>query len=429
MEDHRTHYPLIIIGGGPAGLMAAISADSSSTLLIEKGPKSGRKLLITAAGQCNLTHRGTIPELLEHYDKGERFLRPALYGFSNSELINFFEDRGVPTFFDEKDRCLPKSLSARDILNQLLLAAREKGTDFHYNDRVLTIEMIGEGENPDTPETARFRVITKLRNYYCDSLILATGGKSYPKTGSTGDGYTLAQSLGHTIIEARPALTAVESNNFALTPLSGLSFDNIMVEIYRQDKMVHRFKDNLLITHRGLSGPVIINNSRSMKKGDELRVDFSGIGRDEVTEKIKKASAEEGKRALGSFLKNLEIPRKIIPYLLSPGGSRPGDEGSINPEKPLSQLTKQERSLLISHISAYPVTISRLQGWDSAMVTAGGVDTKEINPKTMESRVTEGLYFAGEIIDVDGDSGGYNLQAAFSTGWLAGNNIKRNRES
>ncbi len=394
------HFSLIIIGGGPAGLMAAYSAGGRDTLLIEGGPKTGRKLLITAAGQCNFTHRGTVPELLKRYNDRERFLRPALFSFTNDDAVRFFEERGVPSFTDGAGRVLPRSLAARDILHNLNEAARERGTRFHLNDRVLRVER--EEEN--------FRVITKLRNFTCERLIIATGGKSFPKTGSSGDGYRLAAELGHSIIPPHPALTGIESDDFLLTPLAGLSFEDREMELYREGKLHSRYRGNLLITHKGLSGPVIINNSRDMKEGDEIRINFTGRSREELNLLWSEQASKDGTKQLGSFLKSLSLPRNLIPSLL----------GEIPAGKNLSQVTKKERTRLLADLSSYRVSLDRLQGWTTAMVTAGGVDTKEINPKTMESRRVEGLYFAGEVLDVDGDSGGYNVQAAFSTGFLAG---------
>ena len=394
------HFSLIIIGGGPAGLMAACSAGGPETLLIEGGTKAGRKLLITAAGQCNFTHRGTVPELLKRYNSMERFLRPALFSFTNDEAVRFFEERGVPSYSDEAGRVLPRSLAARDILHALTEAARKRGTRFHLNDRVLKVER--EKEN--------FRVITKLRNFTCARLIIATGGQSFPKTGSTGDGYRLAEELGHRIIPPHPALTGIESDNFPLVTQAGLSFEDREIELYREGKLQSRYRGNLLITHKGLSGPVIINNSRDMKGGDEIRTNFTEYSREELNRLWSDQASRDGKKQLGSFLKTLSLPRNLIPSLLE----------DIPADKALSQVTKKERNRLLEDLTAYRVSLDRLQGWTTAMVTAGGVDTKEINPKTMESRLLEGLYFAGEVLDVDGDSGGYNVQAAFSTGFLAG---------
>jgi predicted Rossmann fold flavoprotein len=394
------HFTRIIIGGGPAGLMAAYSGGGPDTLLIESGPKAGRKLLITAAGQCNFTHRGTVPELLSCYNEKERFLRPALYAFSNDDVIRFFDERGVPSFFDEKDRCLPRSLSARDVLHALQEAGRLKGTRSHNNDRVREVEKIDRG----------FRVITKLRQFTCEKLIIATGGKSFPKTGSLGDGYSFAKELGHRIVPLQPALTGIESDNFPLTPLAGLSFEDIKIELYRNNKRVHPFKGNLLITHKGISGPVIINNSREMREGDEILLNFISLSREELDSLWKETVRREGKKGIGAFLKQQNLPRKLIPSLL----------GDIPAEKGLAQITQKERSRLFKELTAYPFKLERLQGWNTAMVTAGGVETKEINGKTMESRLVENLFFAGEVIDIDGNSGGYNLQAAFSTGYLAG---------
>ena len=393
-------FPLIIIGGGPAGLMAAASAGNRPTLLIESGPKPGRKLLITAAGQCNITHRGSIPELLARYNGRERFLRPALYGFTNEEVIVFFQDRGVETFFDEKDRCLPRSLSARDVLHALLQACRDRGITLHQGDRVIAAEKTAGG----------FRVITKTRNFTCSRLIIATGGKSFPKTGSDGSGYQLAEQLGHPVIPPRPALTGIESDHFALVSLAGLSFEDRTIEVYRNGKRAGRYRGNLLITHKGLSGPVIINSSRNMRPGDELRLNFADLSLENLNERWNRSPKNGGSRTVGLFLKGLDIPRRLIPELL----------GSLDPEHSLSQVKKQDRIRLLNDLTAYPATLDRLQGWNTAMVTAGGADTAKIDPKTMESRLVKGLYFAGEVMDVDGDSGGYNLQAAFSTGFLAG---------
>ena len=380
--------------------MAAFSGGGSDALLIEGGPEPGRKLLLTAAGQCNFTHRGSIPELLKRYNGRERFLRPALFAFSNDDSVRFFEERDVPSFADDKDRILPRSLSSRHILQALLSAASQKGTGFRKNGRVIKVEK----------EKDRFLVITKLSNFTCDKLIIATGGKSFPKTGSAGDGYGIAESLGHRVITPRPALTGIESDGFPLVSLTGLSFEEGEIELYRENRLAGRYRGNLLITHKGLSGPVIINNSRDMRAGDEIRLNFTGLKREELNRLWGDETARDGKKQVGTLLKTLALPRKLVPSLL----------GAVPPEKAISQVTKKEKSRLLDDLTAYKVTLDRLQGWNTAMVTGGGVDVKEVNPKTMESRLVEGLYFAGEILDVDGDSGGYNVQAAFSTGFLAG---------
>lgn len=385
--------------------MAAISGGGPETLLIEGGPKPGRKLLTTAAGQCNFTHEGTVPELLARYNGKERFLRPALFSFTNENLIAFFNERGIPSFVDEKGRYLPRSLSARDILHALINEAREKGTRFHQNDRVISVEKTDSG----------FRVITKLKEFSCEKLIIATGGRSFPKTGSTGEGARFARELGHSIVPLRPALTGVESDVFTLTSLAGLSFEEAGVEVFRQGKLAGRYKGNLLITHKGLSGPVVIDNSRDFREGDRLNLNFCGQNREKVNQKWSEELKEEGKQGIGSFMKNLGLPRKLIGELL----------GVIPPEKSLSQMTKGERKKLLGEMTEYPFSLDRLQGWNKAMVTTGGVETKEINPKTMESRLVPGLYFAGEVMDIDGDSGGFNLQAAFSTGFLAGMSLRK----
>lgn len=370
---------------------------SSSTLLIEKGPSPGRKLLITAAGQGNITHSGSVPELLKRYNRKERFLRPALYGFSNKDVMDFFEKRQVPLVTEEgSGRVLPRSLKARDILNGLIGAVREKGVTFHWGDGAVSVEKTETG----------FRVNTKLHRFDCRRLVIATGGKSYPKTGSTGNGYAWAEDMGHRIIEPRPALTAVEADRFDLVHLAGLTFEDREIELYRLGKRVGKYRGNLLITHKGLSGPVIIDNSRDMLAGDELRINFT----DRTPDQVREALTAGGSQKLSACLKELGIPRKLIPDLLD----------SLDSETTLSQLKKKDRNRLINRLSSYPVLLTRLQGWDGAMVTAGGVDTGEINPKTMESRLVPGLFFAGEVMDIDGDSGGFNLQAAFSTGYLAG---------
>ncbi|HPD74768.1 MAG TPA: NAD(P)/FAD-dependent oxidoreductase [Methanoregulaceae archaeon] len=401
----------IIIGGGPAGLSCAIqcSLPGRRTLVLEKTEACGKKLLITGSGQCNLTHAGDIRDFPRHYGVNGKFLKPALSAWTNRDLCSFFATYGVPLETEADGKVFPRSRRSRDVLHVLLQACREKGTEIRCGEPVSSVNR----------EKEVFRVDTSQGRYYSHHLVIATGGASYPATGSSGDGYRFAASLTHTLVPPAPALTPVYIDPFPLADLAGISFPGMVFTIWRENRKVAGCRGDVLITHTGLSGPGILDNSRSMLAGDEIRLSFvGGVPPDTCAREIVSGIPGQGFRNVASLLARYRIPSRVLDRLLELSG--------IDPHLSCAHLPAEKRKRIVASLTAFPLTISGLGDFTTAMVTRGGVALHDITARTMESRHMNNLFFAGEVLDIDGDTGGYNLQAAFSTGWLAGTSI-RNR--
>lgn len=403
-------YDAAIIGAGPAGLFSALSINNKKVLLIEKNKAPGKKLLISGNGQCNYTNSCGISGFLKKYGDKGRFLKPALYNFTNKDAINFFKERGLESLIREDGKVFPITLDASHILNILVRGCAEKGVEIIY----------GEPAEKASYDDERniFLIKTAKSSYAASSLIIAAGGKSYPKTGSTGDGYLLAESFGHKIAEPREALTPVYAKNYMFKELSGISFENINISLWRGNKKINEFVGDFLFTHTNISGPVILNNSRYFEKGDILKVNFTSY---KNPEEFKKYFDDliicSGNLNVKTVLKRLEFPKRFVEKIM-----RLSD---IQEEITCSELNKNKRKNLSELLSDYPFEVERLGGINAAMVTKGGVAAEEINFKSMESKLIPNLYFAGEVIDYDGDTGGFNIQAAFSTGRLAAGSINK----
>lgn len=402
-------YDTVIIGGGPAGLFCGIHCigKKHSVLLLEKKESCGNKLLITGSGQCNLTHDGDISSFLSHYGKKGKFLKPALYQFSNNDLTGFFIRNGIPFSTEDKGKIFPVSRRSRDILECLLRESRCRGVIIHTGENVIRVRR----------ESALFIITTSKNEYACNNLVLATGGMSYPATGSTGDGYVFAEQLGHTIEKPVPALTPVFIERFLFASLAGISFPDMEFSIWRSGKKIARCKGDVLFTHTGLSGPGILDNSRLISAGDEIRLSFAVTsGRASFTADFSDRIQSFAKKQVTSLLASYGLPSRLILVLL--------DHDNIARNTLCSEVTVAERTRLFTSLTGLSLTVESPGDYSVAMVTRGGVRLSEVNPKRMESRISTGLFFAGEILDIDGDTGGYNLQAAFSTGYLAGHSIR-----
>ncbi len=385
---------ICVIGAGPAGLFAAIEAANrgAEVYILEKNSLPGRKLLITGSGQCNLTHQGSPVQLLSHMGPAGTFLKPAFYSWTSDDTRAFFADRGVATYAEEQGKVFPKSRKASDVLEALVNQCRTSKVRIICGAAVSRIE---EGFCITCRDHSRYRA---------ERVILASGGASYPATGSAGDGYSLARSLGHEIVEPKPALCAVEVSDHILSNLSGLSFRKARMSLYRNNKKILSHQDDLLITPRGYSGPAILNRSRYMEAGDVLEFDFTSDGR--------LSSSLSGGITVQTLVQRSGIPRRMAETLLEAAGI---------PGKGKAAETSKEKLRRIEQMAcSFRCTISSPGTFPSAMVSAGGVSRREINRKTMESTLVPGLFFAGEVIDIDGETGGYNLQAAWSTGMAAG---------
>ena len=404
---------IIVIGGGPAGLFCSLlsSRRGFNTLLLEKMSSCGRKLLLSGSGQCNLTHTGPISEFVSHYGNNGKFIRPALMNFTNVDLISFFTDRGVPFHDDGRGKYFPESGKSRDILAVLLNEAEKAGVSIHTNEPVIKI----------IHDVSGFTVTSRLDTYHTDVLVLATGGCTYPATGSTGDGYAFAKNLGHTIENPGPALTPAHVPDFLLQDLTGISFSDVPVFLYRGKKKVYQAKGDLLITHTGFSGPVILDMSRYFRSGDELRISFLSFQNiNTVREKLISLLSSGGVKQVKTILTSLSLPERFVKKVMELAG--------IPPDTASAQFSKDLRNRLLTMILEFPVREMKPGGLNEAMISRGGVLLDEVRKNSMESRIVPGLYFIGEILDINGDCGGYNLQAAFSTGALAAENIKKNEK-
>jgi len=401
-------YSLIVIGGGPAGLFGALKAagNGRNILIIEKMPRPGRKLLLSGSGQCNITHREETASFLSHYGDNGRFLRPALMNFPSRELIAFFTERGLPLMTEPDGKVFPGSRKASDVLHVLIKKCGDASIEMRCGDPVLDVS-VRDGE---------FLIRTAQGSLRSDHLLIATGGVTYPGTGSTGDGYAFAGSLGHRVTETGPALAAVTVQGYRFSDRAGISFPDVSISLLRSGRKIRQRTGDLLLTHTGLSGPGILDLSRFIRPGDTLAISFlPGMDPREVEKILLDRLAAAGNARIRTALAAFHLPERFVNKLLTLAG--------IGRDLTGAHLSKESRSALVELLTRCPFAVDRLAGIQEAMVTRGGVSLAEINPKTMESRLVPRLYFAGEVLDIDGDTGGYNLQAAFSTAALAARRI------
>lgn len=407
-ESSKVYYDVIIIGGGPAGLFSALSIKNKSVLLIEKNETLGKKLLITGLGQCNYTNFCRKDEFLTHYGQKGRFLKPALYKFTNKDSMKFFDDAGVKSIVREDNKVFPSSFKAGDILNALIEKCKENHVKIMCNTKASYVKY--------HQDLDCFSIKTDDSVYECKYLILSTGGKSYEHTGSTGDGYKFAKNLGHSIEETHPSLAPVFIENYNFNDLSGISFENIKITSWRNNKKINEFTGDMLFTHKNISGPVIINNSRYIEAGDILKFNFTEFKNlEEVKKYFEEKLSSSGKLNVKTLVKELNLPKRFVDKIMN--------LANVSDDLICSQLSKKSRKTIIDLLSNYEMVVEKLGNYNMAMATRGGVSINEINSKTMESKIINNLYFAGEVIDIDGDTGGYNIQAAFSTGKLAADSI------
>jgi predicted Rossmann fold flavoprotein len=403
---------VIVIGAGAAGLMAAGQAAElgAETLLLEKMNRPGRKLGIAGKGRCNLTNVAPVSEFVAHFAANGAFLRQAFSQFFTSELVAFFETKAVRTVTERGGGVFPASGRAQDVVDALVRWVRERGVTLQTRSPVE--QLVVEGGRVVGVQVSRRRV------YHGDAVIVATGGASYPTTGSTGDGYLLANLVGHTIVPIRPALVPLETAGDIAANLQGLSLRNVTVRVLVNGKKRAEAFGEMLFTHFGLSGPIILSLSRhvvdSLRLGRKvmLSIDLQpALDERELDARLLRDLGAHGKRQFHAVLKGL-LPRKLIPVC--------ADLTGIPPDRMAHQMTTQERKRLRMWLKEFRLEVTGYRPLAEAIVTAGGVDTREVDPRTMASRLMEGLYLTGEVLDLDADTGGYNLQAAFSTGWVAG---------
>ena len=401
---------LVIIGGGPAGMMCAIATAQKGNIgkivLLEKNDQPGKKLLIAGSGRCNLTHAGPIAGFFKHYGEHGQFVRPALMSFTNNDLAGFFADRGLPLIRLNDNKMFPKTESSRDVRQVLLDALHESGVELRCHAAVTAIER-------ETDGTFLLHIANQAATYRAQRVVIATGGKTYPATGSTGDGYRLAKSLGHTIVEPAAALAPVRVCDYQFSDCAGLSFENVSVRLFRGGKRIAGNIGDLLLTHHGLSGPVILDLSRHIKPGDEVRVSFIAgfVDANTFEKQLTDDAPAFGRKSVKNLLAKYGVPDRLLVQLFEQNG--------IALDLTAAELSRETRKTLARLLTELAFPVARLGGDTEAMVTRGGVSLAEVNRNTMQSRLVPGLAFCGEVLDIDGDTGGYNLQFAFSSGQLA----------
>ena len=404
---------VLVIGGGAAGLLAGIAAAQSGarTVILEKMHRPGKKILITGKGRCNITNNCDLQEIIKNIPGNGRFLNSALRRFTNQDIVQLLEDNGLPTKVERGGRVFPVSDKAVDVVDTLVKIYKNYGGRLLTDCKVKSI-------------TAEFGKITGAvtadgQKFTADTVILAAGGSSYPGTGSDGSGVKLAKALGHTIVPLAPSLVPLESDSPYIAGLQGLSLRNIEGTVYADGKKIGSEFGEMLFTHFGVSGPIILSLSKcvaeAFAKGAqdvELAIDLKpALDKDKLDARLQRDFTQYSRKQMPNGMKDLLPQRLIAPVL---------DQAFIDEEKFVNQLSRAERRRLVDVLKAFTVPITGTRPIAEAIVTAGGVSLKEIDPKTMESKLIKGLFFAGEVMDIDGYTGGYNLQAAFSTGYAAG---------
>ena len=411
---------IVIIGGGPAGIMAAISAKENhpedEVVILEKNNTLGRKLLITGKGRCNITSSLNIDEFIKNIPGNGMFMFSAFKNYTNTDIIKLLQKNGVETKEERGNRVFPLSDKSRDVLEALERELKRLNVIIKLNCEVKKINKI---ENT-------FFVDTNIDQIKADKLIIATGGKSYPLTGSTGDGYLFAKWFGHTITDIKPSLVPLEiRENNECKNMQGLSLKNVSIKIkdIESNKQIYEDFGEMLFTHFGISGPIILSSSahlirykniESLLKNGKIKIYIDlkpALSVEQLNLRILRDFEKEKNKEFRNSLFEL-LPRKIIDYIIS--------QSKINPCKKVNEITKQERLELVKQIKQVEFTIKGTRPIEEGIITSGGINIKEINPSTMESKLVKGLYFAGEVIDVDAYTGGFNLQIAYSTGYTAG---------
>lgn len=402
---------VVVVGGGPGGMMAAIAASKNNkVVLIEKNNKLGKKLFITGKGRCNVTNGKDISEFFDYIPTNSYFLYSALYTFTNEDTIKFFKENGVELKIERGDRVFPKSDKSSDIIKAFEKALIENNIeirlgvavkDLKVKNRKITSVILDSGEYIE-----------------CDNVILATGGASYPQTGSNGDGFRFGKKLGHNIVPIKPSLVPIEIDEDWVKEVQGLSLRNIQLTVLNSNnKVIFKEQGEMLFTHFGISGPLCLSASSLIKSEGKYKIVINlkpALSEKELDLRIQKDFLKYNNKDFKNALNDL-FPQKLIPIMIN--------LSKIPENQKVNSITKEQRRYFVNLISNLTMNVKGLRAIDEAIVTSGGIDTKEIDPSTMKSKVISNLSFAGEIIDVDAYTGGYNVQIAISTGFIAGSKI------
>ena len=407
---------VVVIGGGAAGLMAAVIAgrEGAKVTLLEKMNYVGKKMGITGKGRCNITNACDMSDFIKNTPGNGKFLYGAYERFTNEDLLQLLHDAGLETKVERGGRVFPASDSALDVRNTFMKLMKHYGVDVHLEEPVKKL-LIDDGVVTG--------VVTDKETYHADAVVIATGGKSYPATGSTGDGYILAAQVGHKIIDIRPSLVPIVTEESWVKDLMGLSLRNVELSVVAKNKVQAKMFGEMMFTHFGITGPIVLSLSHTVgklmrkKNIGTIGLDINlkpALSPETLDKRLQKDFELYSKKQLINGMKDL-LPSRLIPLIIELAG--------IDPQKPINQISKEERQQIGYMLQHMPLTVKGLRPVEEAIVTAGGISLKEFNPKTMESKLVKGLYGAGEVLDIDAFTGGYNLQAAFSTGFVAAMHI------
>ena len=407
---------VIVIGGGAAGLMAAVIAgrEGAKVTLLEKMNYVGKKMGITGKGRCNITNACDMSDFIKNTPGNGKFLYGAYERFTNEDLLQLLHDAGLETKVERGGRVFPASDSALDVRNTFMKLMKHYGVDVHLEEPVKKL-LVDDGVVTG--------VVTDKETYHADAVVIATGGKSYPATGSTGDGYMLAAQVGHKITDIRPSLVPIVTEESWVKDLMGLSLRNVELSVVAKNKVQAKMFGEMMFTHFGITGPIVLSLSHTVgklmrkKNIGTIGLDINlkpALSPETLDKRLQKDFDLYSKKQLINGMKDL-LPSRLIPLIIELAG--------IDPQKPINQISKEERQQIGYMLQHMPLTVKGLRPVEEAIVTAGGISLKEFNPKTMESKLVKGLYGAGEVLDIDAFTGGYNLQAAFSTGYVAAMHI------
>jgi len=407
---------VVVIGGGAAGLMAAVIAgrEGAKVTLLEKMNYVGKKMGITGKGRCNITNACDMFDFIKNTPGNGKFLYGAYERFTNEDLLQLLHDAGLETKVERGGRVFPASDSALDVRNIFMKLMKHYGVDVHLEEPVKKLLV---------DDSVVIGVVTDKETYHADAVVIATGGKSYPATGSTGDGYILAAQVGHKITDIRPSLVPIVTEESWVKDLMGLSLRNVELSVVAKNKVQAKMFGEMMFTHFGITGPIVLSLSHTVgklmrkKNIGTIGLDINlkpALSPETLDKRLQKDFDLYSKKQLINGMKDL-LPSRLIPLIIELAG--------IDSQKPINQISKEERQQIGYMLQHMPLTVKGLRPVEEAIVTAGGISLKEFNPKTMESKLVKGLYGAGEVLDIDAFTGGYNLQAAFSTGYVAAMHI------